>query len=189
MITAGHCGDNVTWKHNGVTVGTEVKNSLWDSEFYDYLWLRWAVNSDSERIDVVDTKEDWANNWVFRNNSQKDYALIGTQGAGGIDVGDTVCMTGMISGTKCGQVQNADATSCCVHPPESRYDAYLYHMISATYTSNPGDSGGPVYGLGLNGLKWVGVNHGTGNGTGLASRQANVVTDLNLDAWCTVSDC
>ena len=127
--TAGHC-ESATWRQgssSGTVIGTtsaryfggsaDVQVIPFGGVNATYNYLEGASNCSPCLLYDVDYKEGY----------EAD------------EPGDSVCNNGAVSGTKCGTLSSTNVTFTYL-------GVTLTHMRRATYTRNPGDSGGPVTG-------------------------------------------
>lgn len=121
--TAGHCGPlNSAWNHSTTYIGRMTKNRFVSGSFAD--------------VAAMDIANSLESNKIFIDGGVIT-GITGVQGQDNDNPGDTVCHSGVTSGTRCGPLEAVES-----YPLERKtLLAQRRAQIPFTY----GDSGAPVY--------------------------------------------
>jgi streptogrisin C len=146
MLTAGHCGPTgYAWFHDEVQVGV--------ASFRAYANLG---NADAELISRAGTTGH--KNWIYVLSTEMARTVDTVEGHDADTVGDSVCQSGVTTGFWCGTIVNVDLDGI----PDDN-GIITNNLREATYASNPGDSGGPLfYGHVAKGVLKGGLSNGHG---------------------------
>jgi len=140
-LTAGHCGGiGTTWYHNAGAVGNITLNSYFNGSTADAAAIA---------LTVVPP------NYLYVTDGEQARTVTSRQGYNADATGESVCQSGVTTGFWCGTITNTDFSA------QPAPGITLLHMRRATYKTQAGDSGGPVF----YGSMAKGVVHGyvTGN--------------------------
>lgn len=144
LVTAGHClrnavdrGEN-NWYQGGEFIGTR---SLYGAN----------SNYDAGIIKLSTAKN--ATNYIYKNNSFDSKYTRETNGNS--YTGQPVCISGVTSGTICGNVTNTNGNVIIERPDGSTYAAT---RVIADYGGVGGDSGAPVWYSGI----MIGIHNASG---------------------------
>ncbi len=129
LWTAGHCQNN-TW-HQGSQTGTLIGTTS----------ANYFANNSAADVQVIPISAANASNSFIDDGPTCTichvFNVTAKEGHDADGVGDTVCNHGAISGTKCGTITSTNVNFTYL-------GVNLVRMRRASYTRNPGDSGGPI---------------------------------------------
>lgn len=135
QLVAGHCALWTTdWKANlfpGVVrpIGPSIDHSLTD-----------GTSLDAGLVELTNQLDKGAQIW-----GGPSFVMAGIQPTTGDTVGDIVCSSGRITGTRCGVIENRDY-SVTVSSDEVGARRLVHQRIGNSWSGcEPGDSGSPVF--------------------------------------------
>jgi hypothetical protein len=133
LLTAGHCfALNRPVVHGAVAIGAVQQR--------DYTNLG---NQDAAQLSQTQgalTALPWQrSNWIYRNESNRAWAITARAGLHSEQVGDPICRTGITTAEQCQEVTAVNITVQATGGP------LIAGQVRTNVCALPGDSGGPFY--------------------------------------------
>jgi hypothetical protein len=117
---------NTAWKHDEVQIGTVVRRVYYED-----------ATNDSEGISQAGTTNH--KNWIFVTSGEPSRTVTSKEGHNADMTGQSVCISGEVSGFNCGQLQVLDW--------DNIWDGSVHmdNLRSGNYAAAGGDSGAPIF--------------------------------------------